>query len=181
MKRIIALVLTATIGLALVGCGTKTNTSEDSSAKTTEQASTEDSKEKESTEVPEVTYESFESLLNSFANKEYYYNEANTLKLLTDEDEAAYVKKAEAALDKVLTDEKIDKSKAKIYQYYRNVNGKKDQVAYVITYGDNNTAEKIYEVYSDVSDDFEITFKEVKENSDIIAHKQFAELFKGEF
>ncbi len=70
MKRIIALVLTATIGLALVGCGTKTNTSEDSSAKTTEQASTEDSKEKESTEVPEVTYESFESLLNSFANKE---------------------------------------------------------------------------------------------------------------
>jgi hypothetical protein len=179
MKRIIALVLTATIGLALVGCGSKTTTSDDSSAKTTEQASTQDSKE--STEVPEITYESFESLLNSFANKEYYSNEANTLKLLTDDDEAAYVKKAEAALDKVLTDEKIDKSKAKIYQYYRNVNGKKDQVAYVITYGDNNTAEKVYEVHSDVSDDYEITFKEVKENADIIGHKQFAELFKGEF
>ena len=177
MKRIIALVLTATIGLALVGCGSKSNTSEDSTAKTTEQAST----EKESTELPEVTYESFESLLNSFANKEYYYSEINTLKLLSDEDEAAYTKKAEEELDKVLADKKIDKSKAKIYQYYRNASGKKDQVSYVITYGDNNTAEKIYEVHSDVSDDYEITFKEVKENSDIMANKQFAELFKGEF
>ncbi len=175
MKRIIALVLTATIGLALVGCGDKANTTkEQSTAKTTGQSSKENS-------TTEVTYGSFESLLNSFANKEYYYNEINTLKLLSDANEASYIQKSEADLDKVLADKNIDKTKAKIYPYYRNVNGKKDQVSYVITYGDDNAAEKVYEVHSDISDDYEITFKEVKENSDIIENKQFTELFKGEF
>lgn len=181
MKKVMALVLAATIGLSLVGCGTKSDTADDSSAKTTEQSSTQDSEKKEDSETPEITYESFESLLNSFASKDYYSNEVNTLKLLSDEDEAAYLKKAEAELDKVLAEQKIDKTKAKIYPYYRNVSGKKDQVTYVITYGADNTAEKIYEVHSDVSDDYEITFKEVKENSDIMSNKQFAELFKGEF
>ena len=79
-----ALVLAATIGLSLVGCGTKSDTADDSSAKTTEQSSTQDSEKKEDSETPEITYESFESLLNSFASKDYYSNEVNTLKLLSD-------------------------------------------------------------------------------------------------
>lgn len=175
MKKIIALVLTATIGLSLVGCGENSDKKEDTSAnKTTEQKT-------EEKEVTEVTYEKFESLLNSFANEEYFYNEINTIKLLTKADEAAYIEKASAELDKVLTDNKIDKATAKIYPYYRNVNGKKDQVTYVITYGTDNTASKVYEVYSDISNEYEITFKEIKENTDLMAHKQFVELFKGEF
>ncbi|MEG1257049.1 hypothetical protein [Clostridium sp.] len=172
MKKVIALVLTATIGLSLVGCGG--NSSNDSEK--VEQNSVE-----QGVNNNEVTYESFESLLNSFVNPEYYYNEINTIKLLSENDEAAYAEKAESELNKILEKESIDKTKAKIYPYYRNVNGKKDQVTYVITYDENNVVAKMYEVHSDISDDYEITFKEIKENVKIIEDKQFADLFKGEF
>ena len=182
MKKIISLLLIATIGISLVGCGSKAADKKDDTAKNetkTEAPKTEEPK-KEEVQEPEV-FADFAHLLNSYANKDNYFNLINTIKLNKKDKEKEYKETATTKLNETLASKQIDASKAKIYPYYQNLNGAKAQLTYVITYGDDKKATKVYEVYDTISNDYEITPKEVKENDEILKNAQFEKLFAKEF
>lgn len=174
MKKVLSLVLAAGMMVSLVACGNSTATSGNNA----EPAKTE-SKEKTEAKV-EVTYDNFVALLNGTANKDYYYNEINTIKLMKKDDEKAYIAKAKAVVDKAMADNKIDAAKAKVYPYYKNVNGTKEEKDYVVVYGDDKAPTTVYEINLTIPDNYEPALKDVKENKEMVSQKQFAELFKAE-
>lgn len=185
MKKILSLLIVGTMILTLVGCGNKETKDNNVEAKT---STNEESKDKqkddkkvEEVKVEEVSFEKFEQLLNSYSNDKYYFNLINTIKLKTKDKEKEYAEKASAKLSETLSSNSIDEAKAKVYPYYKNVDGKKGQLTYVITYGEDKKAEKIYEVYDEVSSEYEITFKEIKENDELLKNPQFEKLFAKEF
>jgi len=175
MKKVISLVLAAGMMVSLVACGN----SAAKSGNAGEQTKVEN-KEKPKEEVKEVTYENFVSLLNGTANKDYFYNEINTIKLMKKDDEKAYIAKAKAIVDKAMADNKIDAAKAKVYPYYRNANGDKLEKDYVVVYGDDKAPVTVYEITLSIPDNYEPALKEAKENKEMVSQKQFAELFKAE-
>lgn len=177
MKKIISLVLAAGMMASFVGCGNSAATS-GNSAEQTKVESKEQPKEKAKQE--EVTYDNFAALLNGTANKDYFYNEINTIKLMKKEDEKAYTEKAKVLVEKAMVDNKIDATKAKVYPYYRNVNGDKLEKDYVVVYGDDKAPTTVFEITLTIPNNYEPTLKEVKEIKDIVTQKQFAELFKAE-
>lgn len=185
MKKILSLLIVGTMIFTLVGCGNSETTDNKGEAKTnTNQESKDkpkDDKKVEEVKEEEISFEKFEELLNSYCNDEYYFNLINTIKLNVPEKEQEYKEKASAKLSEVLSSNSIDETKAKIYPYYKNVNGKKSQLTYVITYGDDKKAQKVYEVYDEISNEYEITFKEIKENDEILKNAQFEKLFAKEF
>lgn len=174
MKKVLSLILAAGMMVSIVACGNSTATSGNNA----EPAKTE-SKEKTEAKV-EVTYDNFVALLNGTANKDYYYNEINTIKLMKKDDEKAYIAKAKAVVDKAMADNKIDAAKAKVYPYYKNVNGAKEEKDYVVVYGDDKAPTTVYEINLTIPDNYEVALKDVKENKEMVSQKQFAELFKAE-
>lgn len=177
MKKIISLVLAAGMMVSLVACSNSTATNENSTDKTKVESK---EQPKEEAKQEEVTYDNFVGLLNGTANKDYYYNEINTIKLMTKDAEKAYVAKAKVVVDKAMADNKIDATKAKVYPYYRNVNGDKIEKDFVVVFGDDKAPTTVFEITLTIPDSYEPALKEVKENKDMVAQKQFAELFKAE-
>lgn len=174
MKKVLSIVLAAAMMVSIVACGNSKATN----GNTTEPAKTESKAKTE--EKVEVTYDNFVSLLNGTANKDYFYNEINTIKLMKKEDEKAYIAKAKAIVDKAMADNKIDAAKAKVYPYYKNVNGEKTEKDYVVVYGDDKAPTTVYEITLTIPDNYEPALKEAKENKEMVSQKQFAELFKAE-
>jgi len=176
MKKVLSIVLAAGMMFSIVGCG-NSETKTEKPAENTKVESKEQTKEEAK---QEVTYDNFVSLLNGTANKDYFYNEINTIKLMKKDDEKAYIEKAKAVVDKAMADNKIDASKAKVYPYYKNVNGEKQEKDYVVVYGEDKVPTTVYEITLTIPDNYEPTVKETKENKEIVKEKQFADLFKAE-
>jgi len=157
---------------SLTACGSKTET------ETNKEVTKEENKVEE-TKTEEVKHESFKSLLNSIAEKDYGYSEVDTIKIMKEEDVAKYQEKAKAVVNKAMEDNKIEAAKAKVYPYYINVNGDKSEKDYVVVYGDDKVPTTVYEIVLSISDEFEPSLKEVKETKDII-NDQFKTLFADE-
>jgi len=176
MKKVISIVLAAGMMVSLVACGN----SADKDKKPAENTKVESKDTTKEQAKQEVTYDTFVSLLNGTANKDYFYNEINTIKLMKKDDEKAYVAKAKAVVEKAMADNKIDAKKAKVYPYYKNVNGSKLEKDYVVVYGDDKAPTTVYEITLTIPDNYEPALKETKENKEMVSQKQFADLFKAE-
>lgn len=172
MKKVLSIILAGMMTFSLTACGSKTET------ETNKEVTKEENKVEE-TKKEEVKHESFKSLLNSIAEKDYGYSEVDTIKIMKEEDVAKYQEKAKAVVDKAMEDNKIEAAKVKVYPYYINVNGDKSEKDYVVVYGDDKVPTTVYEIVLNISDEFEPSLKEVKETKDII-NDQFKTLFADE-
>lgn len=172
MKKVLSIILAGMMTFSLTACGSKATTE-------TSKEVTKEEKKVEETKTEDVKHESFESLLNAIAEKDYSYSEVDTIKIMKEEDMAKYQEKAKAIVDKAMEDNKIEVAKAKVYPYYRNANGDKSEKDYVVVYGDDKAPTTVYEIVLNISDEFEPSLKEVKETKDIM-DDQFKTLFANE-
>ncbi|WP_010293951.1 lipoprotein [Clostridium senegalense] len=192
MKKVLSIVLAAVLTFSLTACGANTTNKNDTKENTTNTETTnkkdENKKDEEKTEekAEEVKYEEFGQLLNAVSEKDYYYDDIGTIKILNDvkkEVNAAkkeeYIKKTKEIIDKEMTDKKVDLSKIKVYDYYKNANGEKSQKSYVVVYGDDKVPTTVYEVMFDISETDEPSLKETKENKELI-NDDFKTLFKAD-
>ncbi|GAA0125590.1 hypothetical protein UT300019_14920 [Clostridium sp. CTA-19] len=187
MKKVLSIVLAAVLTFSLTACGANTTNKNDAKENATNTEAT-NKKDEEKTEekAEEVKYEEFGQLLNAVSEKDYYYDDIGTIKILNDvkkEVNAAkkedYTKKTKEIIDKEMTDKKVDVSKTKIYDYYKNANGEKSQKSYVVVYGDDKVPTTVYEVMFDISESDEPSLKETKENKELI-NDDFKTLFKAD-
>lgn len=189
MKKVLSIVLAAVLTFSLTACANNAKKANGNKEKATNAAVTnnnkneaKDDKKEENTEEAkkeEVKYETLGALLNGVSEKDYYYDDIDTIKILDEKKKEAYSEKSKAVLDKEMADKKIDANKAKVYSYYKNVNGDKYQKDYVVVYGDDKVPTTVYEVEMTISDKDEPSLKETKENKEMITD-EFKKLFKDD-
>jgi hypothetical protein len=170
MKKILVGVLSLIIGLSFIGCTKKEEVKE-------KQTSTE-----VQTEAPKPAITKFTDILDQLSDKDYYYADetGNIIKILDVKVLEAYNKKAEEIRIQVMKEKSIDLANAKVYPYFRNVNGEKSEKDYVIVYNSDKTATEVYEVIMTVSDTDEPVLKEVNKLDGKLIDDNFTKFFKDE-
>lgn len=179
MKKVLSIVMTAVIAFSLIGCTSSSNSLENDN-NTGNQVETKSDNNAEQNEADGEEYNSFAQYLDSFANKDNYYSDPATLKIEDKDKLKQCEEKSKDVVSKVMKDNNIDPSKAKVYPYYKNDNGQRSEREYIVVYDDGKIAHTVYEVGLKVSDAYDVTFEDCKELKDKVDDK-FKELFKGEF
>jgi hypothetical protein len=178
LKKILSSILVLVMAGSLVACSSKDEVTKSETPVTKEEtAKTEAPK----TEAPkeEVKFESVGQILDSVSKKDEYYSDKYNLKILKKAPLAAYQAKAKVITEKAMVDNKIDAKSAKVYPYYNNNNGVKFEKDYIVVYDATKVPTTVYEVVIAVSDKDEPSFKETKENKEIIT-AEFKTLFPKE-
>ncbi|MCB2291243.1 hypothetical protein LGK97_16060 [Clostridium sp. CS001] len=173
VKKILSSILVLVMAGSLVACGSsKEEVKNDAPVKQEEPAKTEAPKE-------EIKFESIGQILDSAAQKDEYYSDKYNLKILKKDAIAAYEEKAAAVTQKAMADNKIDAKSSKVYPYYNNISGVRFEKDYIVVYDANKVPVAVHELIIAVSDKDEPSFKEVKENKEMITD-EFKALFPQE-
>lgn len=168
MKKLISLILSVMFIVSFAACAQKPaeNTQKSSSAVN---------------EFKPKEVVLFTDILDNLGNKDYYYLDTtgNTIKILDKAPFKAYSEKSSAITKKAMEDAKVDTTKMKVYNFYRNVNGQKLQKDYVVVYDANKVPSELYEVTMTINDKDEPALKETKKLDKTI-DDNFKKLFAGE-
>lgn len=176
VKKFLSSILVLVMAGSLIACGNNKNVTKNDAATKQEETKT---TETTAAPVEEVKFETVGQILDSISEKDFYYSDHYNLKILKKAALKAYEDKAAVVTQKAMVDNKIDAKSAKVYMYYNNINGVRFEKDYIVVYDASKVPTTAYELTIAVSDKDEPSFKEIKENKEMITD-EFKTLFPAE-